>query len=233
MPTQRRFAPGFAGTPTILSAFGRRPRRLALLGWLVAVAAAGCSSGDLADPDGGADGGMSDGAPAQGGHPSSPGTGGMGGGPTSRGGAGGIISEIPSAAACVYDGRGGPGGSDLIFCHNVTVVFSPPATSGHTFDLSTDLPSTPALSAEGCGSFPCAWKDWTKPDTSAIWMDLRQGSTSPDRFPTTLRVRVRGPEGTVEQTFSDLHYRCVDRTSDDWCWEAEPVTFELPATTKP
>jgi hypothetical protein len=222
------------------SSWSGRAGRLVLLGCFAALAVGiGCGGRDPAEPDlGRQDSAATGGSPAPGGEGGTggqdSGSGGMGGKAASDdGGSGGVISKIPSAAGCVYDGRNGPGGSDAIYCHTATVSFSPPLAPGHTFEVSTDLSRVP-VTTPYCIGLPCAWKSPEEQTTTALWMDLRPRGDDPiERYPTAITVRVSGADGVFEHTFSDLHYSCVARTFDDWCWEAAPVTFEPPAATKP
>ena len=156
--------------------------------------------------------------------------GGMGLQPAGGADGGLTLHDAGSAAACVYNyGRGG-GGSDAIPCHTLTVLFSPPLDPTKTLELSTDLhPSIPVAQSCGWWQSPCAAvvsRDGGAVTSVEVSLNIGNAGSSV-RYPSTMKVRVsRGGAMLEERIFSTLGYRCVARTQDDWCWEADAVTFE-------
>ncbi|HXI54762.1 MAG TPA: hypothetical protein VNO55_01800, partial [Polyangia bacterium] len=146
------------------------------------------------------------------------------------GGTGGAAPKdntaVTSADDCFYDGSRGLGGSDFVFCHTVTVGFEPALDLQDTIMLSTDIRQDVPVEDSHLNTED-AWKDISGQKVTALYADF-QGRTpaTPTPYPATATVRVTKADGaTTEKTFSSFHYRCVARTSDDWCWEAEPVMF--------
>jgi hypothetical protein len=230
--------------PTILSQAGRQSSGAILLACLMVVA--GCieddASGARTTNGGGAGGigGFTHGGGAGGGLVYR-GGGSTGEGGTGRGGAGGVTgagghspdagpakdpAAVQSPGDCAYDGSRGIGGGDAIQCHSITVDLNPPLAAGESIALSTNL--QPEGTIVGCVAAepnqPCFFTDPGDPTRKSTVVLLKAARSI--GYPTTLTVRVSRAAATVAQkTFPDLRYRCIPRTFDDWCWEADPVTF--------
>jgi hypothetical protein len=160
------------------------------------------------------------------GNPSSGGQGGAGGMPGTGGAAPKENAAVTSPDDCFYDGSRGLGGSDFVFCRTITVAFEPALDLQDTIALSTDIrQDVPVENSHD--HLEDAWKAVSGEKVTALYADFQvRNPALPTPYPATATVRMAKPGGTTtERTFSGLHYRCVARTSDDWCWEADPVVF--------
>ncbi|MEA2699167.1 MAG: hypothetical protein QOI66_3438 [Myxococcales bacterium] len=160
------------------------------------------------------------------GNPSSGGQGGAGGAAGTGGAAPKDNAAVTSPDDCFYDGSRGLGGSDFIYCHTITVGFEPALDLQDTITLSTDLRQDVPVEDSHL-NVEDAWKSVSGEKVTALLADFTTHNPAiPTLYPATATVRVAKAGGaTTEKTFSSFHYTCVARTSDDWCWEAEPVVF--------
>lgn len=150
-------------------------------------------------------------------------------------------AEVTSADDCFYDG--GDGGADLVTCDWVSVAFSEPlevAELSFTITTSEGDTFTPAALGDENGPFIAALDGGTYdegglPTEGTIAGLSVSGVASPPHYaPTWVEVEVRIADQVVGTArYEDLEYACIAKTSDDWCWAADPVTLSITPPAEP
>ncbi|KYF82313.1 hypothetical protein BE11_50085 [Sorangium cellulosum] len=176
---------------------------------------------------------------------SASGGGGAGGGGAGGGGGGGGApddkdpAEVTSADDCFYDGAGG---ANAFRCSAATIQLAEPVpvaaltfvvetSEGDVFDAaSQDLPLGVRVEVDQGGGAGGGGGDGGGSGAVATALVVYVDSPPPQYDPTWIDVQVRVDGEIVgSKRFEDLEFACVARSSDDWCWESEPVTLPIDA----
>ncbi|WP_437286850.1 hypothetical protein [Sorangium sp. So ce406] len=173
-------------------------------------------------------------------------SGGGGGGGGGDGGGGGAPddkdpAEVTSADDCFYDGAGG---ANAFRCSAATIELAEPVpvaaltfvvetSEGDVFDVATtseDQPLGVRVEVDQGGGGGAGGGGGGGSGAVATALVVYVDSPPPHYAPTWIDVQVRVDGELVgSKRFEELKFACVAHSSDDWCWESEPVTLPIDA----
>jgi hypothetical protein len=123
----------------------------------------------------------------------------------------------------------GGGGSDLVPCDYLTVEFSTPlATAGLGIEATTNTgdvltPSSPDVVPPD----PALILSLDASETQVAGFTITRIIGQPHYSPAEISVIVTVDEAVVADATLEASYTCVELTSDDWCWQAAPLTLDV------
>ena len=123
----------------------------------------------------------------------------------------------------------GAGGADAVPCDYLTVEFSKPlATAGLGIEATTSTGDVLTPSSSDDEPFdPALILSLDASETQATGFTITRITEQPQYSPAEISVVVTVDEAVVADATLEASYTCVELTSDDWCWQAAPLTLDL------